>query len=354
MKSAATPGETPVPATLQPPPGLRIRWLGTAGFEISDDDTSILIDPFMSRPGILDTFLLKPLAIDTEAVDRYVFDPMGPDGLRKLKLVLVSHTHHDHAEDVPYVLAKYPHAADRPLVVGDHNLTALLNAYDGRVKENPWLAGVENLSQSPKLIVDFDKKQKYDPPIDKPIGTPIGTFGNFTVTAFVSEHALYDYYPVKLEGEMHGKPPYNSLDFLAYLDSSLTFLVEYAGPHGSFRIFATDTARYLNPVRVSMEVAEHGPVDLLLEGIASRKHDNGIPDRIAGLQPRYFVPTHFDNFFKSMDQSWTFDWRILLPQDNSRLKDFIDEYCDSESPFCPKLRMMKTFYYYSLNGLVRP
>src|SRR5581483_8988972 len=63
QKSAATAGEPLVPASLTPPPGLRIRWLGTAGFEISDDNTTILLDPFVSRPGYIDVFLFQKLPI---------------------------------------------------------------------------------------------------------------------------------------------------------------------------------------------------------------------------------------------------------------------------------------------------
>jgi L-ascorbate metabolism protein UlaG (beta-lactamase superfamily) len=349
-KSASVAGEPKVPGSVTPPTGLRLRWLGTAGFEISDDETTILIDPFLSRPSIVDLFLLHRLPIDTEAVDKYVLDPLGPGGLSRVKAILVSHTHHDHAQDVPYILAKYPSAAERPLVVGDPNVADLLRLYNGRVKENPWLAGVDDLSAGPQKILHFDKCDMDDPPVGKPIGYPVGQFGDFKVTAFINNHGLYDIYPVELQGPMLGKPPFLSFEYLAYLHTSMTYLIDYKG----FRILATDSARFLNEGLTGWEILQGGTVDLLLQGIASRKKDNHIADRVTWTAPRYLVPTHFDNFFKPMDQFQEFDYKILLPNDNSNLKAFIDGFCGKEirRP-CPALRMTKMFYYYGLENLIR-
>ena len=39
--------------------GLRIRWLGTAGHVVQTASTTILLDPFLSRPGLLRTGLTR-------------------------------------------------------------------------------------------------------------------------------------------------------------------------------------------------------------------------------------------------------------------------------------------------------
>ncbi|MBN4081046.1 MBL fold metallo-hydrolase [Caldithrix abyssi] len=85
-----------------PDSGLRIRWLGTFGFEISDDETTLLIDPFISRQKPM--ALLKPLEIDTVSVQHYLLNPMDAS---KLAAILVTHSHYDHIEDVPYILAQF-------------------------------------------------------------------------------------------------------------------------------------------------------------------------------------------------------------------------------------------------------
>ncbi len=348
-KSSSTAGEPAVPKSLDAPAGLKIRWLGTAGFEISDDETTILIDPFVTRPTLEQSFLLQDLPVDTEAVDRYVLEPIERSGgLKKIKAILISHTHDDHVLDAPYVLSRFPKAADRPLIVGDRNLVDVLRKYREKDNRVSWIKGIDPLDKGPRSIVNFKQKDKTNPPKNKPLARSIGQFGNFEIKAFISEHGLYDDLPFTLEGPISGKAPFKGLDLKAYLNSTLTYLIEYKN---QFRIFAVDSARFLNPDgRVSMEVMAGGPIDVLLEGIASRIKDNGIPERIKGFQPRYMVPTHFDNFFIPLDQFRIFDFRITLFTDNSNLKGFIDEYGGAEGP---KLRLMKMFYYYSMENLLR-
>ena len=361
-KSAPGSGEPAVTASIDAQSGLRLRWLGAAGFEISDDQTSILVDPFVSRPTALQG--LFPLDIDTEAVDKYVIDPMMRKGsFKNLKAILVSHTHIDHVQDVPYILSRFPKIADRPLVAGDRNLACLLKAYNGREKSIAWLKGADVLSSTRQQIFDFNEKKKLNPPPNQKLGIAVvGSFGKFTITAFISEHGLYDDLIFTLEGTLRGKVPLTGLQYPAYLNSSMTYLIEYntgsgaAGdPKRALRLFLADSARFLNGQRVITEVLQGGPVDLLLEGIAARKKKNGIPQKIDGFNPRYFVPTHFDDFFVPLDQFQNFDFEIeATGSDNARLKEFILQDFPSScgATACPKLRMMKMFYYYSLEKLL--
>src|SRR5262245_45973490 len=349
----STPGssEPEVKAAIDAPAGLRLRWLGTAGFEISDNETSILIDPFLSRPNAFRA--LFPLDIDTEAIDKYVVDPMMRTGsFKNLKAILVSHTHIDHVEDVPYILSRFPKAKERPLVAGDKNLSCLLKAYNGREKEVPWLKGIELLKSGPQKIFEFDKNKMLHPPLNQKLGLPVGTFGKFTITAYIGEHGLYDDIDLTLEGNLGGKAPLTGLQYPAYHNSSMTYLIEYNPGAGRkpLRIFAADSARFLNGERVSNEV---GTIDILLEGIASRRKQDGIPAKINGFKPRYFIPTHYDDFFVSLDQFRTFDFEITATgSDNVRLKEFIQTFGQGIQIPPPKLRMMKMFYYYSLENLL--
>ena len=169
--------------------------------------------------------------------------------------------------------------------------------------------------------------------------------------------ALYDEIPFNHEGGISGRAPFTGADLRAYLNSTLTYLIEYRG----LRVFAVDSPRFLHPDRVSAEVMKGGGIDVILEGIASRKAKdddgkiaNDIPLRIKGLQPRYFIPTHFDDFLP-LRQFKEFDYEIRIISDTSDLKGFIDGFrtdsCLNTEP-CPSLRMMKMFYYYSLEGLL--
>jgi L-ascorbate metabolism protein UlaG (beta-lactamase superfamily) len=86
--------------------GLRLRWLGTAGFELWFSNTPILIDPFISRPA--------------EA------RPVLGIGLEDLvaRAIFVTHGHLDHALDVPQIAAwtGAPVFASMPVCEALHDL----------------------------------------------------------------------------------------------------------------------------------------------------------------------------------------------------------------------------------------
>ncbi|RME23321.1 MAG: MBL fold metallo-hydrolase [Deltaproteobacteria bacterium] len=70
---------------------LRMRYLGTAGFELRAGQHTIVVDPFVTRPGLLRT-LFGRLRPDVERIRRVL--PRADD-------VLVGHTHYDHVLDAP-------------------------------------------------------------------------------------------------------------------------------------------------------------------------------------------------------------------------------------------------------------
>ncbi len=70
---------------------LRVRYLGTAGFVLEGGQRTIVIDPFVSRPGLRDT-AFRPLVPDAELISELI--PRADD-------VLIGHAHHDHVIDAP-------------------------------------------------------------------------------------------------------------------------------------------------------------------------------------------------------------------------------------------------------------
>jgi L-ascorbate metabolism protein UlaG (beta-lactamase superfamily) len=84
------------PGALAPPrgsEGVRVRWLGTAGFAVEHAGHTLLIDPYVTRASLL-RCVIAPLQTDREAVQRH---------LPRADAIVVGHTHFDHALDVPYV-----------------------------------------------------------------------------------------------------------------------------------------------------------------------------------------------------------------------------------------------------------
>jgi L-ascorbate metabolism protein UlaG (beta-lactamase superfamily) len=74
-----------------------VAWLGTAGLYVEGDRESILIDPFVTRPGLLRVGLGMPLAPDEGLVDRWIHRL----AMRDVRYVLVTHAHYDHVLDAP-------------------------------------------------------------------------------------------------------------------------------------------------------------------------------------------------------------------------------------------------------------
>ena len=92
-----------VPAlrTLELPPadstqGLQLTWLGVSTLVISDGETQLLTDPFVSRPSLSAVLLNQRLQPDEAAVKSWV-DRLG---LENLNAMLVGHSHYDHIQDV--------------------------------------------------------------------------------------------------------------------------------------------------------------------------------------------------------------------------------------------------------------
>jgi L-ascorbate metabolism protein UlaG (beta-lactamase superfamily) len=88
-------------------PRLQLKYLGTAGWEITDGKTVVLVDPFLSRPRRVtpndDTLPTdsRPLLTsdDTAQSDTAVIDAH----VQRADLILITHTHWDHVLDLPHI-----------------------------------------------------------------------------------------------------------------------------------------------------------------------------------------------------------------------------------------------------------
>lgn len=72
---------------------VRVTWLGTAGFSIEHDGTTVLIDPYLTRAS-LPRLLAAPLRSDPAAVARHA---------PRADAIVAGHTHFDHVLDVPAI-----------------------------------------------------------------------------------------------------------------------------------------------------------------------------------------------------------------------------------------------------------
>ena len=89
---------------------IRLSYLGTAGWEITDGKTVILVDPYLSRLKVStpnDAVLAndpRPLFTgdDIGVSDKAVIDAH----IKRADFILITHTHRDHVLDLPYIAQK--------------------------------------------------------------------------------------------------------------------------------------------------------------------------------------------------------------------------------------------------------
>ncbi len=106
---------------------IKLKYLGTAGWQITDGTISVLIDPYISRlklgtgPGISPDDTRKTV----ERSDYFVSDTVGIDSLvSDADFILVHHSHFDHLADVPYIAQK-----TGAKVIGTETTCNILRAY---------------------------------------------------------------------------------------------------------------------------------------------------------------------------------------------------------------------------------
>lgn len=242
------------------PRGLTLEWLGTAGFRITCEGSTLLIDPYFSRYGLLDTVSRRPLHAIAPLIERHA---------GACDAVLVGHTHFDHAIDVAAIAR-----ATGAKVYGSASLLRLMGLHGLHER------GVEVVS-----------------------GRVYGV-GPFEITFIDSVHSkLALGLRVPFDGEL-------SCDQLDDLRGSAYRCGRVYGIHVSV---AGVTFYHQGSADLLDDEIVHRDVDFLLAGIAGRGFARNFTARILRrLSPRVVVPHHFDDFFRPLDEAMGFSLNVNL------------------------------------------
>jgi L-ascorbate metabolism protein UlaG (beta-lactamase superfamily) len=236
-----------------PREGVRVTYLGTNGYQFEFDGHALLVDPYFSRVDLLSIALASRLQPDV---------PRIAEGMRhlapKADAILVTHGHFDHLLDVPTVMSRTharliasPSAVDLAKRAGASSGDAV-TAGDAR-RIGPWKIRV--------LRATHDR-----------------LFGKVPF----DQH------------DMHGSgPPQRPADWIC--GEPLAFLIEVGGQ----RI-------YIDSGGTPAQFPPHERVDLAILGMALPDSRARLPGALERLQPRYFLPSHQDNFFRPLDAGFQF------------------------------------------------
>ncbi len=234
------------------PAGLEIEWLGVSGYRIAYEGRSLYVDPYFSRVPLRSLLLRRTALPDPVALDRYL--PATDDAVG----VLVGHTHFDHAVDAPAIARRFGCRA-----YGSSSLTRLMD-----------LHGLA------ELTVEVEPNRPFE-------------LGPFVVTFIRSAHSKLI---LGLKVPYAGELTCDHLDGLcpsAYKCGQVWGIrIEVAG----ISLYHQGSAELLD------DELDNTGVDVFLAGIAGRNFSRRYWERILPrLDPAVVVPTHYDDFFRPLD-----------------------------------------------------
>ena len=235
---------------------VQVTWLGTAGFTVEYAGHTLLLDPYLSRPGLRKS-LAGPLLPDVEAIRRFA---------PRADVIVAGHSHSDHILDIPEI-ARLTGAR----VVGSASTSNLCRGY--------------GLSASQILEVEAPQTVEVGP---------------FRITVRPSLHGKAVMGRVPLVGQIPqgAHPP---LRFQQYLnDTTFGTVVECLGESSAGQGL---TLFHLGSADFYPETIEGQKADVLLPCLMGREHHPGfVRELLDQLQPRVVIPCHFDDFFVPMEQ----------------------------------------------------
>jgi L-ascorbate metabolism protein UlaG (beta-lactamase superfamily) len=232
--------------------GLEVQWLGVSGYRMTCEGHTLFIDPYVSRVPLASVLRRRSAVPDPALIDRYIGDPQNVLG------VLIGHTHFDHAVDAPEVARRFrcPAYGSESLV----NLMRLHGLADQAVQVEPY---------------------------------KIYELGPFAVSFTPSLHSkLLLGLAVPFDGEL-------TCDHLDGLSPAAYRCGQVWGIHIEV---AGTTFYHQGSANLIDDAIRHRGVDYFLAGVAGRGFTREYWRRIlTRLQPRVVVPTHFDDFFRPLD-----------------------------------------------------
>jgi len=242
---------------------LKITWFGTTCTTISDGKTTLLFDPFFTRPSLWKVASFWPLKSDAKTVAKWLKSSEN----NPVKAIFISHTHYDHALDLV--------AAARQ--TGGQ-------VYGSRSAQNISLGGSIPVAQTTVITA----ASSYE-------------IGDFIVTPLKGTH------PNHFLGLTLASGPIK--DPLAPKSSAMSYRM---GTPYAFLIKHPAGTILFHPSGVT-QGKFHERADIVIQGIAGRESSKALIDQV--LKPsstKVVIPTHYDKLSGALaDGIQTLSWADL-------------------------------------------
>lgn len=228
-------------------PGLTLRYLGVSGYEVSDGVTTVLLDPSPTRPDPW-ALISGPIASDPKLAQKWC---------PKADLILVNHSHYDHALDVGEIAVR-----TGALVAGSQNAVNLARSRGVPEAKTRVVHAGDTLTAGP-FTIDVRGSRHTDIGVSRPMSGVIS-------------------------------PDAGAMWFWSYaLDDTL-----------SYRLSANGTTLWFHPTSTYAPGELGGlPAKTLIVGVTGEAQT---AEKVRGLlgeaHPRCVLPTHYDNFFQPMER----------------------------------------------------
>ncbi len=233
----------------------RLTFLGTAGFVLEAPGRTLVLDPYLSRPGLFRTAFAR-LASDEDLLRRVI--PHADD-------VLCGHSHHDHALDAPALCR----------LTGARLIGSSATLHMGRA------AGLPESQMVLAGPMQGDAGARF----------PAIRCGDALATPIPSLHGKALFGRVPLPGDIVAPPPWPPRVYELRHGQVLLWLVDVAG----VRVLHVDSAEFLvDDVRAA--VGDEGVDVLCLCAVGRQYRKDYTREIVAITRPKVVVPCHWDDF----------------------------------------------------------
>ena len=281
------PGCEPAPRPPDPPPAdaVAVRYLGAAGLYVEWRGQAILLGPFFSNPGILESGLRR-MRLRQGAIDQ------GLEGvpLARVGAILAAHSHYDHIGDLPVV-------ADR--------LAPWTRVYVNRSGANAF-EPYPSLRDRTEVLDELEGKWVR---LEDGSGRPLP----FRLRALRSSHAPhFDHVTLWRHTTKASSKPWTERRWGTLgAGQPYAFVIDLLDPGAEgaeddaavrYRIHYQDAASAAPDGIPPRELLER-PYDLAVVCMASAHLVKPYPvDLVRAIRPRHVLVTHYDDFFRPWEE----------------------------------------------------